>query len=78
MNKNYRKLDALCEAIKEYHGIENVIESLPRGYISVKNIAGRTYYYRQWREGSKVVSTYVTDATLDIINQKIKVRKQNE
>jgi len=78
MNKQERKLEALVAAISEYHNIEREIAKLPRGYISVKQIAGHTYYYRQWREGNKVVSTYVPEMSLTIIEQKIKVRKENE
>lgn len=78
MNKQQRKLETLLSSLKEYTEIEHVIEALPRGYISVKQIAGHTYYYRQWREGSKVVSCYVPESSLSITEQKIRVRKENE
>ncbi len=78
MNKDQRKIETLLSSLSEYRDIEKVIAALPRGYISVKQIANHTYYYRQWREGSKVVSTYVPESTLSITEQKIKVRKENE
>ena len=62
----------------EVSEIEKVIASLPRGYISVKTISGHQYYYRQWREGSKIISTYVPESYLNVVKQKIEIRKQNE
>ena len=78
MKKNERQVEVLLESLIECVQIEQVIDSLPRGYISVKNIAGHTYYYRQWREGSKIVSCYVPESYLNIVKQKIEIRKQNE
>lgn len=78
MNKQQRNVETLLAALKEQREIEKVIASLPRGYISVKHIAGHTYYYRQWREGKRVVSFYEPEATLPIVQSKIVVRKQNE
>lgn len=78
MNKQQRNVETLLAAIKEQKEIEKVIADLPRGYISVKHIAGHTYYYRQWREGNRVVSFYEPTATLPIVESKIAVRKQNE
>lgn len=78
MNKQQRNIETLLAALKEEREIEKVILSLPRGYISVKQISGHTYYYRQWREGTRVVSFYQPEATLAITESKIAVRKQNE
>jgi len=78
MNKDQRQLEVLISSINEVSRIENVIESLPRGYISVKRIAGHTYYYRQWREGDKIISNYVPEAFLNGVKQKIVIRKENE
>jgi len=44
MNKDKRQLEVLISSINEVTRIEAVIDSLPRGYISVKRIAGHTYY----------------------------------
>lgn len=78
MNKDQRQLEVLINSISEVTRIEAVINSLPRGYISVKRIAGHTYYYRQWREGDKIISNYVPEAFLSGVKQKIVIRKENE
>lgn len=78
MNKNLREVEALVELVNEYVSIEKTIEALPCGYISVKHIAGHTYNYRQWREGNKIVSSYVPEALLNGVKRKIAVRKENE
>ena len=78
MNKDQRQLEVLIQSINEVTRIESVIASLPRGYISVKRIAGHTYYYRQWREGDKIISNYVPEAFLNGVKQKIVIRKENE
>ena len=78
MKKSERQVEVLIESLIECANIEKVIEALPRGYISVKKISGHTYYYRQWREGDKIISTYVPESYLKVIRQKIEIRKQNE
>lgn len=78
MNKDKRQLEVLISYINEVTRIESVIASLPRGYISIKRIAGHTYYYRQWREGDKIISNYVPEAFLNGVKQKIVIRKENE
>lgn len=78
MKKSERQVEVLIESLIEVSLIEKVIESLPRGYISVKNISGHQYYYRQWREGSRIISSYVPESYLNVVKQKIEIRKQNE
>ena len=78
MSKSEKMMDAYKGMLKELKEIEATIEALPRGYISTKNISGHTYHYLQWREGSRVLSTYVNDSLLAITQQKIVVRKANE
>ena len=78
MNKEQRQIEVLVSSLSEEYRIEQVINSLPRGYISVKQIAGHTYYYRQWREGEKIISSYVPESYLNVVRQKIQIRKQNE
>lgn len=78
MNKEQRQIEVLASSLVEEYRIEQVIASLPRGYISVKQIAGHTYYYRQWREGDKIISNYVPEAFLKGVKQKIVIRKENE
>ena len=78
MKKSERQVEVLLESLIEVANIEKVIAALPRGYISVKVSSGHTYYYRQWREGSKIISSYVPDSYLNVVKQKIEIRKQNE
>ena len=78
MKKSERQIEVLLESLIECENIEKVIESLPRGYISVKVISGHTYYYRQWREDKKIISAYVNESYLNVVRQKIAIRKQNE
>lgn len=78
MKKNERQIEVLLDSLIECVNIEKVIDSLPRGYISVKNISGHVYYYRQWREGDRIQSLYVPETYLNVIKQKIEIRKQNE
>lgn len=78
MNKNSRDVEALVALVNEYVETENTIKSLPTGYISVKNISGHVYNYRQWREGNKIISSYVPEALLNGVKRKIAVRKEQE
>jgi len=78
MNKDLRQVEALVDLINEYVSTEKTIESLPCGYISEKTISGHVYCYRQWREGSKIVSCYVPNPLLNSVKRKIAVRKENE
>ena len=78
MKKSERQVEVLIESLIEVSEIEKVIDSLPRGYISVKTISGHQYFYRQWREGNRIVSTYVPESYLNVVKQKIEIRKQNE
>lgn len=78
MKKNQREVESLLELFKEQEEIEKSIDELPRGYISVKVISGHTYSYRQWREGSKIVSEYVPAAFVNSAKRKILARKEAE
>ena len=78
MKKEQRQIDSLYELLKEQAEIENNISNLPRGYISVKNISGHKYNYRQWREGDKIISEYVPEAYLNSVKRKIAARKEQE
>lgn len=78
MNKEKRQLELLLELLNEREQIEDNIKALPVGYISVKQISGHTYYYRQWREGNKIISEYVPEAFLNATRRKIAARKEQE
>lgn len=54
------------------------LKALPKGYISKKNIRGKESYYLQHREGSKVVSKYISAADLPVIEAQVYRRKQLE
>lgn len=78
MKKDSRLVEALVDLINEYVDIENTISTLPCGYVSTKTISGKTYYYRQWREGQKISSVYIPNALVNGIKRKIAFRKENE
>lgn len=78
MNKQVRQLELLLELLNEREQIEENIKALPVGYISVKQISGHTYYYRQWREGKQIISSYVPEAFLGATKRKIAARKEQE
>lgn len=78
MNKQVRQLELLLELMNERDQIEENIKALPVGYISVKQISGHTYYYRQWREGKQIISSYVPEAFLNATKRKIVARKEQE
>ena len=54
MKKDLREVEALVQIVDEYAQVQKNIANLPCGYISVKQISGHTYCYRQWREGKKI------------------------
>ena len=78
MKKDLREVEALVQIVEEYAQVSKNIANLPCGYISVKQISGHTYCYRQWREGKKIISQYVPEALLSSVKRKIAVRKENE
>lgn len=54
------------------------MQELPKGYISKKNIRGKESYYLQHREGSKIISKYISSEDLPDIEASVKRRKQLE
>lgn len=64
------------ELESELSQIRQEISELPAGYISKKNINGKTRYYLQWTEGGKKKSKYVDDAIVDDLRAKIKRRRE--
>ena len=63
------------QALRE---IEIKIASLPRGYLTVKKINGKSRHYIQWSEGGKKKSKYVNEAAFERIQEEIKRRKELE
>ncbi len=54
------------------------IDELPVGYISTKQIKGKTQYYRQWREDGKIKSKYVSARDIEEVRSQIEERKRLE
>ena len=64
------------EIQKELLQVQKEIAELPAGYISKKNINGKTRYYLQWTENGKKKSKYVDDAIVDDLRAKIDHRRE--
>lgn len=65
------------EEIKnKLYELREEISQLPIGYISKKNINGKTKYYLQWNEMGKKKSKYIDESLLSEITNKIERRKQ--
>ena len=75
MKKDLREVEALVQIVEEYAQVSKNIASLPCGYISVKQISGHTYCYRQWKKGKKIISQYVPDALLSSVKRKIATKR---
>ena len=56
--------------------VRKEIAELPSGYISKKNINGKTRYYLQWVENGKKKSKYVDDVFADDLRAKIEKRRE--
>ena len=78
MSKKDKMLQAFRELLEEYKNIQSAVESLPRGYISKKVISGHVYHYRQWREGSHVLSDYVPEVLLNGNHKEIEKWKREK
>lgn len=67
-------------SIDKINELKEKIAKLPIGYISKKNINGKTRYYRQWTEMGKIKSKYIKDGELEELQEKIEIRRslQNE
>ena len=79
-------MTVLAEVLMEEHArllriraaMSQELETLPRGYISRKNIHGKVYPYLQKREGQKVLSRMIPSDKLAELEQQIARRKQLE
>ena len=54
-----------ADEMSEQEILEQEIGELPVGYISKKNIHGKTRYYRQWTENGKIKSQYIREEELE-------------
>lgn len=62
-------------AYEQMRALEERIAKLPSGYISKKNISGKTRYYLQWREDGKLKSKYIREEELEMLSAQIEERK---
>ncbi len=75
------KVELLDQYVKFQHCIEayeQEIGKCVKGYLSEKNIRGKTYYYLQWKVSGHLCSKYIDLEHLDIVKQNIARRKRFE
>jgi hypothetical protein len=65
-------------ALRVKNAIQTELVKLPKGYISKKQIHGKSAYYLQWREKDKVKGRYIPIAELPAIKKQVDRRKQLE
>ena len=63
------------ELERKIAGLEEKIAELPAGYISRKNIRGKTKLYHQWSEGGKKKSRYLDDESAKELERLIEERR---
>lgn len=54
------------------------LQELPKGCISKKKIKGKEYCYREYQEGGKLVSQYISEEDLPKLEAQLKRRKSLE
>lgn len=64
------------DKVNEIAELEQQIGELPVGYISRKNIHGKTRYYRQWTESGKIKSQYIKEEDLETVEEQIARRRE--
>ena len=71
--------------VSEYTGLlekkarlQKDLSVLPQGYISKKNINGKTYYYLQNRVSGKMIGEYLKKDEVEGVSEQIRLRKQYE
>lgn len=66
------------DVLNELSKIEEELKNLPSGYISKKNILGKTRFYLQWSEDGKKKSKYIEKDAVETVMKKIERRKELE
>ncbi len=61
--------------LETIQALERQIAGLPIGYISKKNIDGKTRYYHQWTETGKKRSRYLRDGEMEPLQKQIEERR---
>ena len=64
------------DKVNEIAELERQIGELPVGYISRKNIHGKTRYSRQWTESGKIKSQYIKEEDLETVEEQIARRRE--
>lgn len=64
--------------MKDINEIRNKLDSLVKGYISIKNISGKQYYYLKYYENGKQKNRYIKPDELESIKKQLLERKQLE
>lgn len=66
------------ELLEKKVRLEKGLSVLPQGYISKKNISGKTYHYLQNRVSGKMIGTYLKKDEVNRVSELIRLRKQYE
>ena len=66
------------ELLEKKARLQKGLSVLPQGYISKKNISGKTYHYPQNRVSGKMMGTYLKKDEVDRVSEQIRLRKQYE
>lgn len=66
------------ELLNKKLDIEQKLSTLPKGYISKKNIGGKQYLYLQTRNGNTVESKYIKAEEAEAITNQLALRKEYE
>ena len=71
-------LEEYSRLLRMIEGINIELQTLPKGYISRKNIRGKETFYLQWREGEKIKSKYVSAKDIDELTKVVNRRQSLE
>lgn len=64
--------------MKNIDEIRTELSNLPKGYISIKTISSKKYYYLKYYENNKQISKYIKNSEIDDLKNKLKKRKELE
>lgn len=64
--------------MKDIKELYQKLNELPSGYISIKNISNKDYYYLKYYENGKQKSKYIKANDIELIRKQLKERKQIE
>lgn len=60
MNLSEQELrDQISANLNEQRKISNILETLPKGFVFIRQIGKQKYVYRRYKENGKVVSIYI-------------------